>query len=372
MTETICITVNGEELMATVPPRTQLAEVLRDHFHLTGTHLGCEQGVCGACTVMMDGRPVRSCITFAGHCNGATVQTIEGGDDALGQILTEAFSRHHALQCGFCTPGMLATSRDILTRFPNPDEELVRRELSGNICRCTGYQGIVSAILDVGAQIEAPAQARTDNIRRAAFTPFEPDESSSAESTPATVGTVVQDKDWTVITRNFDLNYPVSDVWDLFSDVSRVATCILGASVSEVTEDTFFGAVEVSFGPIKARLGGQGTYANSSQSRNGYLSGSGADKNGQTNVRGELHYDIAEKTENASTVDVEFRFNIQGVLAQFNRPELVTGFVDFLLERFVENCNSVLSGGIATSNHKLGAFSLALAMIKSWFKRGKM
>ncbi len=371
MTETICITVNGEELTATVPPRTQLAEVLRDHLHLTGTHLGCEQGVCGACTVMMDGRPVRSCITFAGHCDGATIQTIEGGDDPLGQMLTEAFSRHHALQCGFCTPGMLATSRDILTRFPNPDEKLVRHELSGNICRCTGYQGIVAAILDVGSQIDATAHPRTDDVRRAVFTPFEPDEVSGAAPAPATAGSVVQDKDWTVITRSFDLNHPVDKVWGLFSDVSRVASCVPGASVSDVSEDTFSGTVEVSFGPIKARFGGQGTYANNPQSRNGHLSGSGADKNGQSKVRGELHYDIVEKTENTSTVDVKFRFNIQGVLAQFNRPELVTGFVDFLLQRFVANCNSVLSGGTASSDHKISAFSLILAVIKSWFKRSK-
>ncbi|MCY4151188.1 MAG: 2Fe-2S iron-sulfur cluster-binding protein [Aestuariivita sp.] len=371
MTETISITVNGEKFTATVPPRTQLAEVLRDHLHLTGTHLGCEQGVCGACTVMMDGHPVRSCITFAGNCDGTTVQTIESSDDDLGQMLTEAFSRHHALQCGFCTPGMLATSRDILTRFPNPDEELVRHELSGNICRCTGYQGIVAAIMDVGSQINVPAQARTEDFRQSAFTPFEPDDSSGATSAPAAVGSVTQDKDWTVITRSLELNHPVGEVWDLFSDVSRVASCVPGASVSDVTENAFSGTVEVSFGPIKARFGGRGTYANNPQARKGHLSGSGADKNGQSNVRGELHYGIMEKAENTSNVDVEFRFSIQGALAQFNRPELVTGFADFLLQRFVANCNSVLSGGFTRPEHKIGAFSLAFAVIKAWFKRGK-
>lgn len=98
MNETIKISVNGEQRSASVVPRTQLAEVLRDELDLTGTHLGCEQGVCGACTVMMNGRPVRSCITFAGDCDGAEIRTIEGGDDPLGIKLTEAFSRHHALQ----------------------------------------------------------------------------------------------------------------------------------------------------------------------------------------------------------------------------------------------------------------------------------
>jgi carbon-monoxide dehydrogenase small subunit len=320
---------------------------------------------------MMDGRPVRSCITFAGNCDGTTIQTIEGGDDALGQMLTEAFSRHHALQCGFCTPGMLATSRDILTRFPNPDEELVRHELSGNICRCTGYQGIVAAIMDVGSQIDVPAQTRTDDVRQSAFVPFEPDESSGSTSAPAVVGSVTQDKDWTVITRSFDLNHPVSEVWGLFSDVSLVASCVPGASVSDVSEDAFSGTVEVSFGPIKASFGGKGTYANNPQARNGHLSGSGADKNGQSNVRGELHYGIVEKAENTSTVDVKFRFSIQGALAQFNRPELVTGFVDFLLQRFVANCNSVLTGGTAATDHRMGALSVIFAIIKSWFHRSR-
>ncbi len=371
MTETISITVNGKKVTATVPPRTQLAEVLRDYLDLTGTHLGCEQGVCGACTVIMDGHPVRSCITFAGHCDRATIQTIEGGDDDLGQMLNEAFSRHHALQCGFCTPGVLATSRDILNRFPNPDEKLVRYELSGNICRCTGYQGIIAAIVDVGSQIDAPAQVRTEDIRQSAFVPFEPDGSFAAKSAPTAVGSVTQDKDWTVITRSFELNHPVGEVWDLFSDVPRVASCVPGAVVADVTENTFSGTVAVSFGPIKTRFGGRGKYANNSQARKGHLSGSGADKNGQSNVRGELHYVIAEKAENTSNVDVELRFSIQGALAQFNRPELVTGFVDFLLQSFIANCNSVLSGDAIKAEHKIGAFSLALAVIKAWFKGGR-
>lgn len=371
MNDTICITVNGEELTATVPPRTQLAEVLRDHFHLTGTHLGCEQGVCGACTVMMDGRPVRSCITYAGHCDGSVIQTIEGGDDPLGKKLTEAFSRHHALQCGFCTPGMLATSRDILTRFPKPDEKLVRHELSGNICRCTGYQGIVAAILDVASQSDTPAETICNDTPQVAFTPFEPVETPTTEPATATAGAVTQDKDWTVITRSFDLAHPVNDVWILFSDVSRVASCVPGASISDVSEDAFTGTVEVSFGPIKARFAGKGTYANNSQSRSGLLTGSGADRNGQSKVKGELHYDIVGKSETATTVNVEFRFNIQGTLAQFNRPELVTGFVDFLLQKFVANCNTVLSGGTASTDSKINAFALVFAVIKSWFRRRK-
>ena len=131
----------------------QLADFLRDQLLLTGTHLGCEHGVCGACTLYLDGRPARSCITYAVACDGADVRTIEGFDDdeVMGE-LREAFSAEHALQCGYCTPGMLVTARDIVLRLPDADEMRMRLELAGNLCRCTGYVGIVRAILRVLAE----------------------------------------------------------------------------------------------------------------------------------------------------------------------------------------------------------------------------
>ena len=151
--KTIRLTVNGEPRSARVTGRTQLAELLRDHLHLTGTHLGCEHGVCGACTVLLDGKPIRSCITYAHACENANVVTVEGlGDDSTGRALREAFARHHALQCGFCTPGMLITAWDIVTRLAPIDEAAIRHELSGNLCRCTGYMGIVAAVRDVALQ----------------------------------------------------------------------------------------------------------------------------------------------------------------------------------------------------------------------------
>ena len=146
----LSLTVNGEVREIEAEPRDQLADVLRGQLMLTGTHLGCEQGVCGACTVEIDGAPARSCITHAGSCDGASVRTIEGfGDDAVMAALREAFSREHALQCGYCTPGMLIAARDIVLRLPQADEARVREELAGNLCRCTGYRGIVRAVLSV-------------------------------------------------------------------------------------------------------------------------------------------------------------------------------------------------------------------------------
>jgi carbon-monoxide dehydrogenase small subunit len=143
----VAMAVNGRRVEAEVEPRTSLADFLREHEGLTGTNLGCEHGVCGACTLEIDGAPARSCIAYAVTCDGAQVRTIEGfAEDAVMEDLRKAFTAEHALQCGYCTPGMLVTARDIVLRLPDADEARIRLELSGNLCRCTGYVGIVRAI----------------------------------------------------------------------------------------------------------------------------------------------------------------------------------------------------------------------------------
>ena len=146
----VTLTINGTTMVSGIDPRMTLADFLRDQERLTGIHLGCEHGVCGACTIMIDGEPARSCIIYAVSCDGSNIQTIEGShDDPVVSELQQAFTEHHGLQCGYCTPAMLMTARDIVTRLPDADEAQVRLELAGNICRCTGYSGIVRAILAV-------------------------------------------------------------------------------------------------------------------------------------------------------------------------------------------------------------------------------
>jgi carbon-monoxide dehydrogenase small subunit len=146
----IKLTVNGRPRHVAVEPRRLLSDCLRDDLGLTGTNLGCEQGVCGSCTVLVDGESVRSCLMFAVQADGAEVQTVEGlANGAELHPLQAAFWEHHGLQCGFCTPGMLITASELLERNPQPDETEIRDALSGNLCRCTGYQHIVDAIQDV-------------------------------------------------------------------------------------------------------------------------------------------------------------------------------------------------------------------------------
>ena len=151
-------TVNGEAVRRPVRVRQHLADFLRNDLGLTGTHLGCEHGVCGSCTVVLDGKVVRGCLTLAVQAEGCTVQTIEGlTDNGELQALQQAFIRHNASQCGFCTAGMLLTARELLATGMPLDREKVRDHISGNFCRCTGYQSIVEAILEVAGRGKAAA-----------------------------------------------------------------------------------------------------------------------------------------------------------------------------------------------------------------------
>ena len=148
MSVQLSLTVNGKAASASVDERTLLVEYLRNQLGLTGTHVGCDTGQCGACTVLVDGRAVKSCNVLAAQVNGAKVTTIEGLAAADGTLhpMQEAFKDCHGLQCGFCTPGMVMSAIDLVNRHPNADEQVIRQELEGNLCRCTGYHNIVKAV----------------------------------------------------------------------------------------------------------------------------------------------------------------------------------------------------------------------------------
>ena len=150
------LTVNGEHTVASVPVRLNLVDFIRDELRLTGSHVGCEQGVCGACTMEVDGVMVRGCLMLAAQANGSVVTTIEGyAEKTTGKVLQQAFSEHNALQCGFCTPGMLASAIEYIDQGGTADRQSIRKHISGNYCRCTGYQSIVDAIVSV---VDHPAR----------------------------------------------------------------------------------------------------------------------------------------------------------------------------------------------------------------------
>ena len=165
MTVKVSMTVNGKPASGEVEERTLLVSFIRDHLRLTGTHVGCDTAQCGACTIHMNGRAVKSCNMLAMQAEGATLVTIEGIAKADGTLhpMQEAFRQHHGLQCGFCTPGMVMSAIDLLKNIPNPTEEQIREQLDGNLCRCTGYHTIVKAIkaaASTSAGAPSPAQRR--------------------------------------------------------------------------------------------------------------------------------------------------------------------------------------------------------------------
>ena len=420
--KTIHLTVNHEPHEATVAARTQLAELLRDHLHLTGTHLGCEHGVCGACTVLMNGRPIRSCITYAHACEGADVVTVEGlGGDPVGKALRDAFVRHHALQCGFCTPGMLITAWDVVTRLAPVDDAAIRRELNGNLCRCTGYMGIVAAVQEVAWQRRGEGSADANGMAEAreclgapatssessevdtahpatdvadagettardsttpcaaavpeSAAPFEPFEVDPAHlpaaATPASGAdrAATRAGGWTRLERAFTVEQPVDALWALFEDLPRVARCIPGVSVESAGADRFTGRAAIRFGPIAAAFDGEGTRETDAERRTGVISGHGIDPRGQATLEAELRYamsgeegipDLRPRTR----VDLAIRFRVQGGLAQFNRGDLVESFADVVLTEFVRNCERLLSGKEVRNGKSASGLALLWRMIR--------
>ena len=384
--KTIRLTVNHEPREATVAARSQLAELLRDHLHLTGTHLGCEHGVCGACTVLVNGRPIRSCITWAQACEGAQVVTVEGlKDDPVGEALRDAFSRHHALQCGFCTPGMLITAWDVVTRLAPADDAAIRRELNGNLCRCTGYMGIVAAVREVAGRHrgEGPAEAdggtSTEDAASPSAVPFEPFEVDPAHlpaaATPAS-GTeraaARTDGGWTGLERAFTVEQPVDALWTLFEDLPRVACCIPGVSIESADADRFTGRAAICFGPIGAAFDGEGRRETDAERRTGAISGRGTDARGHATLEAELRYAMSgedapsdPRPRPRTRVRLAIRFRVQGGLAQFNRGDLVESFADVVLADFVRNCERMLAGEDVRGGGSASGLALLWRMIRA-------
>jgi aerobic carbon-monoxide dehydrogenase small subunit len=380
----IALNVNGRRVTHSVQPRTHLADFLREHLHLTGTHLRCEQGACGACTLLIDGQPARSCITYAAMCDGSSVHTIEGlEDDPIMAALRTAFSQEHGLQCGFCTPGMLITARDIVLRIPDASPERVRLELSGNLCRCTGYVNIVKAIMRVLHQRRGQVSVVAHELG-----PIGPVGARLGRKVdPTTAVAPVEDVPLPVqdvgvlglggrhpnieIHKSFSVKQPADKIWAFFAETERVVTCLPGAIIAKQrSPDDFDGVMAIKLGPITANFAGRAQITRNNLNRSGVIIGSGNDSSGGSRAAGEVEYAVRETSPGNVSVDLTIRALLAGPLAQFGRSGIVDDLVTKMTERFAANLEARLSGKTLDTNESaLAAGSLFWSVFIGRLKR---
>lgn len=346
----VTLRVNDRTVSAEVEPRTHLADFLREDQLLTGTHVGCEHGVCGACTLMVDGRPVRSCLTFAASCADAEVRTIESFDeDPLMGRLRDAFSRRHALQCGFCTPGMLVTAYDIVRRLPDADEDRIREELAGNLCRCTGYAGIVEAIRDVLADPvpaavqpiprTGPAPRTVAAGRTRAAPPRAPDPASQLLDASGAI------EDGVTLGRSIPFDLTPDRLWELVKRIDAVVACLPGAKLAGPPEENVLdGTFTVAIGPIRTAFAGKAAVGFDEAARSGTVRGRGGDTRSRSSADGAMDFRVVPDDNGGSRVEVELTYRLKGPLAQFGRPAIVSGVIDRLLSDFAANFSALARG----------------------------
>ena len=357
----VSMTINGDVVEADIEPRVHLGDFLREHRFLTGTHLGCEHGICGACTVQIDGATSRSCITLAVACDGADVRTVEGfDDDPLMRKLRDAFTREHALQCGYCTPGMLISARDLVRRLPEADDNTIRCEMEGNLCRCTGYVGIVRAVASVvGDPLAVAEEPRV-----------EPHVAEIQADEPATTLRIDLPADASRLSQRFRISQAVGDVWNLFRDIEAVAACMPGAEVTDVSvEGQVTGRINVGLGPIRAGFGGRADVQFDDTTKSGTVTGSGNDGATGSGALGEVTFALVDDG-GATRVDLEIAYSLSGALAQFGRGDLAAGVAQGLINQFAANLERRLAGEtIVNDASSLNVGSLVWQSLRGWLRK---
>jgi carbon-monoxide dehydrogenase small subunit len=396
----LTLTVNGRIVTAQAPPRQHLADFLRETLLLTGTHIGCEHGVCGACTVEIDGAIARSCITLAVACDGADVRSIEGfDDDPLMGRLREAFREAHALQCGYCTPGMLIAARDLLLRKGGLDRAAIRTEMSGNLCRCTGYAGMVEALETLMAQRHSlplpqrpqaslgpapgPAMRQAEDAVRAKA-PAAPVQALAQAPTKAagpvrariaiTLSPLENEGGDNRLHQTFVLPHPPETVWRFMRDPVLVAQCLPGLVVESVADDKVEGHMLVQLGPLRARFAGTGTIERFETEHRQIIKGRGSDRGSGSFAEGSIEYglsDVLQPGGPAETrVDVTLRYALSGPLAQFGRSGLVRNLVARLSETFAQTLDARLAAPqSATAAAPLAPAGLVAGMLRDGVAR---
>ena len=338
----LSLTVNGKALRTEALPRTHLADFLREQLHLTGTHLGCEQGICGACTLLVDGDPVRSCITFAAFCEGADIRTIEGlTDDPAAAALRLAFKVEHALQCGYCTPGMLITARDIVLRLPDADDDRIRLELAGNLCRCTGYNGIVRAIRRV---LDARANYAPVGTQPVALMDAPPLE--LAQPAPAVrQGNAQSRPAGDAMVQTLTLAVAPDALWQALQDPALIAGCVPGARLDSLEGRRLTGEMAVALGPIQGCFVGSADLIYDQRSRTGAVSAEGRDKLSNTRLSARADFAVLPHGATDSILSLSVTYNLRGVLAQLARRPVVQAFADEIAVLVGQNLQARLTGG---------------------------
>ncbi|MFO0997001.1 MAG: 2Fe-2S iron-sulfur cluster-binding protein [Alphaproteobacteria bacterium] len=396
---TISMTVNGRRVEADVEPRTSLADFLREHLLLTGTHIGCEHGICGACTVEIDGAIARSCINYAVQCDGAAIRTIEDfDDDPLMARLRQAFTEHHALQCGYCTPGMLIAARDLIRRTDRAPELDIRIGMSGNLCRCTGYTGIIRAIAETmeamspgergavegrgwlgpvpgpgtgGVTAEPRGEAVVPRPAQVAMSSAVSSESSAVPFDR------LEEEGLTTLTQSLVIAQPLAKVWEVLSNLETVARCLPGARMtSPVRDGRFAGAMAVGLGPITTDFAGAGIVRIEKDAHRVTVEGRGQDSKSATRARGRIAYVLSDRGPAATAVDVTIAYGIAGPLAQFGRPAMVRALIERLTEVFVANIERYVRdpASVAETARLSGLalfWSMVAGRIRSLFRRGR-
>ena len=405
----IALTVNGRVVTGDPAPRTQLAEFLREDLLLTGTHLGCEHGVCGACTVVINGETARACITYAVACDGADVRTVEGfADDPLMAALRQAFKAEHALQCGYCTPGMLIAARDLIRRKGGLDESQIRGEMSGNLCRCTGYVGIIRAIQRVmGARagllagVEPTAAHLGPLPATVSAIPVLAGRANRAEVERTLVGRVEErdptasnsevsglakgstrptvpppslldgwdEKSATRIEETVRIAAPRAKVSALMADVVLMTACLPGARLDgPPIGDRVTGELAVRLGPIAVAFKGHGRVTRAADGLSGMLEGQARD--GASGARGRKTYRLHEDGPDATRIDFDIMYSLTGPLAQFSRGDLVRDLVRQVARTFAANIEAHIRGGTAAAKpSELKAGSLLWTVLRARIRR---
>jgi len=370
----VTLTVNGRVVSAEVAPRTHLADFLRENLLLTGTHLGCEHGVCGACTLLIDDAPARSCIAFAAACEGARIETIEGlENDPVMARLRAAFTAEHALQCGYCTPGMLMTARDIVLRLPGADADRIRLELAGNLCRCTGYAGIVRAIQRVLAETPVPlAGEGWGEGLRAPVPSHQPSpargEGVGVVATSASYPTPTGDQ---TISETLHFALPIEEVWAALQDPTLIAQCVPGAQLISTAGDQLTGELTTSLGPIRAHFAGAArvTYR---PDHSGTVEGEGQDMASRTRLRASATFALSTTSPGGCELALVVAYALRGPLAQLGRGPIVRAFAAELAETVARSLEARLRGvAPPPSPARLRLLPMLLRALRRWLHRDR-